>query len=558
MEDDPSGLPLLVEIHVDDDVLSGHPAAWPEAAALLDTLGRRAEGAGGMLCFRIREDFARGDRSGFLRGLQARGHEIGWHAHGSRLGQAVAALGVTGVHDAARVGAPGLVQVEMGLGARPLDSSGLQRVDQLAGRARGWIARVRARRVLETAWGLGLRVLTDRRVIREFGWQGKHPWLIDLGSGREIVSLDVTADPFAWGVLRQDAARVHHAHGTLDWDALERLVVQRQREPGPPGYFGLAVHEHNFCGSGSLKPMTTALDSLSRWLDTRGPKLRLAGALAVGAVRPGAPRHGPGGVGRGLATALGRAGRQLKTTLPEGLRPGRAHARERLIPVGGRTVRSLWFHAPGAKGIVVAVHGGEGGCTQRLRFLGLPDDALTRLGWTLVVFDRTEGVPRTPGNPIHVADTAAVLDAALVEARRRSPDLGPLPLHVLTWSGGLVPAVLTDLVGVSRLVDVEGPVDRYSLVPPGKPDHELTRAEIFDEDAWRGREALPGITRFTAAGGSYVRVQGRPDHVHGDVDLHALAAVLAAGSGRPGSARLVRTDGSVRDHGATALRSVVD
>ncbi len=522
-------LPLYVEVHVDDEVLSREPGVWSEAAALLDALGKRAEDAGGALCFRIREDFARGDRSGFLVGLQARGHEIGWHAHGARLDHAVRALRATGVAAPALVGAPGLVQVEL---RRGLPGG------RLSHRVNSWLQRASARRLLETAWGLGLRVLTDRRQIREFGWQGKLPWGIDLGGGREILSLDVTADPFAWGVLRRTPDRVHHARGTLDWDALEDLVVRRERESEPRGYFGLALHEHNFCARGSLRALPTALDAFSRWVDRRGPALRPAASLTEGAIRPMAkpdrptlrlPRRRPGPTRSGLSTA-----------------------QERLIPVAGRSVKSLWLPAANPRGIVVAVHGGAGGCTQRLGFLGLPDDALAREGWTLVVFDRTEGVARTPGNPVHVADTAAVLDAALAEARARR-----LPLHVLTWSGGLVPAVHSGLVGVARLVDVEGPVDRYSLVPPGKPDHELTRAEVFDEAAWQGRESLAGISRFTASGGDYVRVQGRPDHVHGEVDLHALAAIQAANGGRAGSASLIAVAGPVGRHGGRCLAAVV-
>lgn len=516
---------MFLEIHVDDDVLHANRAAWPDAAALLDALARRAEAEGAALCFRIREDFANGDRRGFLRGLRARGHEIGWHAHGTRLGGAVAALAATGVDDAARVGAPGLVQVEL-----VADRTRL-------GRA---VRRWRARRLLESAWALGLRVLTDRRAIREFGWQGRVPWVIRLGEGRQLVSLDVTADPFAWGVLRRGPDRVHHARGTLDWAALDALVDRRAAEPAVGGdYFGVAAHEHNFCALGSLRPLPHALDAFSRWLSARGPQLVRPTTLAERPVDPGTAAPQP------LSSRAGQAWVKRATRRPP---RGTAHP----VDVDGRVVRTLWFPAPRARGIVVAVHGGAGGIEQRLEFLGQRDQALADRGWTLVVFDRTEGVARTPGNPVHVADTAAVLDAALAEARARR-----IPLRVLTWSGGLVPAVLSGLVGVDRLVDVEGPVDRYSLVPPGLPGHELTRAEVFDDSAWRGREALPGLRTYTAGGGTYVRVQGRPDHVHGDVRLHADAAVATAEAGRRGSARLVELPGSARTNGGLVLDALV-
>lgn len=519
-------LPLFLEIHVDDDVLHTNSAAWPDAAALLDTLARRAEAEGAALCFRIREDFAKGDRSGFLRGLRARGHEIGWHAHGTRLAQAVAALAAAGVDDAARVGAPGLVQVELGADRTRV------------GRA---VRRWRARRLLESAWALGLRVLTDRRAIREFGWQGRVPWVVHLGDGRRLVSLDVTADPFAWGVLRRGPDRVYHARGTLDWDALDALVGRRAAEPPVGGdYFGAAAHEHNFCALGSLRPLPPALDALSRWLSTRGPQLARSAPLAERPVDPGAPQP------RALVSVPARAWVKRATQRPP-------RGTEHPVEVDGRVVRTTWFPAPRARGIVVAVHGGVGGIEQRLGFIGQRDRALADRGWTLVVFDRTEGVARTPGNPVHVADTAAVLDAALAEARAHR-----VPLRVLTWSGGLVPAVLSGLVGVDRLVDVEGPVDRYSLVPPALPGHELTRAEVFDDDAWRGREALPGLRAYTAAGGTYVRAQGRPDHVHGDARLHADAAVASAEAGRAGSARLLRLPGPVQAHGGLVLDALTD
>jgi hypothetical protein len=527
---------------------------------LLDGLARRAEDGGGVLCFRIREHFARGDASGenrtscggFLRALQQRGHEIGWHAHGTGLTRAVAALRATGVREPALVGAPGLVQTELHGGIRSV---------------------VRAKWVLEQAYLLGLRVLTDRWAHRAFGWQGRVPWTLELGAGRQVVSLDVSADPFAWGVLRRvpqarggdgsHRAAVQHAHGTLDWRALDALIDLRDAEdPLPGSYFSATVHEHNFCAPNSLIPLPDAMDAFSRWLERRGQRLRRATELVA---QPCAPNVGGRHAAPPPLLSRLRAVARVRAFTPS-LSKRSVAAETRNIEVEGRTLRSLWVHgAPrgarrGAqrgtvkvplKGIVVAVHGGAGGCTQRLGFLGLAEDALADIGWTLVVFDRTPGVPRTPGNPIHVADTAAVIDAA----RRAAQGL---PLHVLTWSAGLVPAVQSGLNGVARLIDVEGPVDRYSLVPPGHRSHELTRAEIFEDAPWRGRESLDGITAFTRSGGDYVRVQGSPDHVHGDVDHHAIVAMCAARSGREGSATLLPLPGPVQSFGDRVLQAIID
>jgi len=535
---------------VDDEVLQRDPARWDQAAALLDGLARRAEDGGGVLCFRIREHFARGDASGenrtscggFLRALQQRGHEIGWHAHGTGLARAVAALRATGVRDPAHVGAPGLVQTEL----------------------RGGISSaLRAKWVLEHAYLLGLRMLTDRWAHRAFGWQGRVPWTLDLGAGRQVVSLDVTADPFAWGVLRRvpqadggdgsSRAAVQHAHGTLDWRALDALIDRRDAEyPLPGSYFSATVHEHNFCAPNRLSALPDAMDAFSRWLERRGQRLQRATDLVA---QPSTPS---GGGHRAAPPPMLSRLRAVSRLQNFGKPKSSAEARD--IPVDGptpRTLRSLWFNAAqsgaqrGArKGIVVAVHGGAGGCEQRLGFLGLAEDALAAHGWTLVVFDRSPGVPRTPGNPIHVADTAAVIEAA----RRAAQGL---PLHVLTWSAGLVPAVHSGLHGVSRLIDVEGPVDRYSLVPPRDRGHELTRAEIFEDAPWQGRESLTGITAFTRAGGAYVRVQGNPDHVHGSIDHHATVAMWAARSGREGSATLLPLPGPVQSFGDRVLQAII-
>lgn len=501
-----------------------------------------------MLCFRIREHFARGDASlenrtncgGFLRALQQRGHEIGWHAHGTGLARTVAALRATGVREPALVGAPGLVQTELHGGIR---------------------SAVRAKWVLEQAYLLGMRVLTDRWAHRAFGWQGRVPWTLELGAGRQILSLDVSADPFAWGVLRHaggaeaQAAPPKHAHGDLDWHALDALINRRDAEDLLLGsYFSATVHEHNFCAPNSLVALPDAMDAFSRWLERRGQRLRRATELGAPDGRQRGVAPNIGGSRAAPSPMLSRV-RALVTALPK-----RSVAAEtRNIPVNGpplRTLRSLWFNGAQSsptsalKGIVVAVHGGAGGCKQRLSFLGLAEDALTKNGWALVVFDRTPDVPRTPGNPIHVADTAAMIEAARLAAQG-------LPVHVLTWSAGLVPTVLSGLHGVARLIDVEGPVDRYSLVPPGQRRHELTGAEIFEDAPWQGREAVDGIAAFTRAGGDYVRVQGSPDHVHGDVDHHAIVAIRAANAGRAGSATLLGLPGPVQAFGDRVLRAII-
>jgi hypothetical protein len=110
---------------------------------------------------------------------------------------------------------------------------------------------------------------------------------------------------------------------------------------------------------------------------------------------------------------------------------------------------------------------------------------------------------------MHVADTRAVLARAREEG---------VPVGVLSWSGGLVNALLAADETLAFLVDCEGPVDRFSLVPPEGGDPGLAATSVFDDAAWRDREAVELLWRLR---GSYLRVQGRPDHVHGTHDLHA-------------------------------------
>jgi hypothetical protein len=93
-----------------------------------------------------------------------------------------------------------------------------------------------------------------------------------------------------------------------------------------------------------------------------------------------------------------------------------------------------------------------------------------------------------------------------------------VPVGVLSWSGGLVNALLAADETLAFLVDCEGPVDRFSLVPPEGGDPGLAATSVFDDAAWRDREAVELLWRLR---GSYLRVQGRPDHVHGTHDLHA-------------------------------------
>jgi hypothetical protein len=167
-----------------------------------------------------------------------------------------------------------------------------------------------------------------------------------------------------------------------------------------------------------------------------------------------------------------------------------------------------------------------------LHFLGLEPESFPNAAFWF--FERTPGVDRAPGNPIHLADTRGVLETALSER---------VPTWVLSWSGGCVPAarVIGDLrrcnphlaTYIAGFIDIEGPVDRYSLLPPGRPGHEWANVSPHDDPHWRGRELVELLPRLSAGNilpTPYIRVQGSPDHVHGRCDWHAERALDAAQS----------------------------
>ncbi|MDP2317065.1 MAG: hypothetical protein Q8P41_29500 [Pseudomonadota bacterium] len=476
-------LPVWIEVHVDDVALDAAPfwragARWAESAAALDTLARRAEAAGGRLSFRVREGFAGRDKSGFLRGLVARGHEVGWHAHGKRLRPARDAVLAAG--GTAAVAAPGLVQVG-----------------------------VRGRRaLLEEARALGARVVTDRVEAPVFAYQGWLAWEPLPG----LVGLDVSVSPFDWGILVRKGRKV--VPGRLDAEALWARIVARSRLVPPPGavaFFGATLHEHDLLGPDGPR----ALDSLAGLFERLGPRLQTSGSVAR-AFRPPDARPPPSTRYDRLLGAAHRLGLRYEQRLgpaPE----------TRTVTVAGRSVTARRIGPAAPLAVLVLVHGGGSGVHQGLTPFGFAEAALAEAGLAAWSFARSEG-ERPPGDPGTVAETRAVLQAALAEGR---------PVVLLTWSAGIVPAlraaVELDDPRIALLVDAEGPADRFSLVPPGDPDHALAQLDPWDDAAWEDREAISLVGRF---GGRYLRLQAEEDHVHGRMAWHARRMVAAAREGR--------------------------
>lgn len=216
---------------------------------------------------------------------------------------------------------------------------------------------------------------------------------------------------------------------------------------------------------------------------------------------------------------------------------------------------------PAPRGIVLMSHAGsEGGRALGLRPLGLAPSRLHDEGWALWTYDRrgsgpsaathaASSTPLTPGALAHARDWEAVLQ----RARRQN-----LPIVALSWSAGLLPVLRAATRGhlPDALVDTEGPVDRWSLVPPpasGIPTRELAERSPWSEADWEGCEAtrmLPSLAR------PYLRLQARPDHVHGDCTLHAERITAVAQRHGLLLSPLQVWSGPVHAHGAGVISAL--
>jgi hypothetical protein len=467
--------PIYLEIHVDEWLLRQEPARWDQAAALLHELCHRAEQAGARLSLRVREAFVEGDSTAFLMGLIRRGHEVGWHSHDTDASGLVATFQQRGLPT--EVATPGLVQA-----------------------GRGW------RRVLEQAQRLGVKRITDSQEERRFTYQGWLAWQPIDG----LWSLDVSVSPFAWGVLERGLFGVRHRHGGLDWARLGRLAESWGRWPVPhgySGYFGATFHEHNLCPPESYRPLAAELEGFQRFLDHFGPHIQTSGSVPL-PEPPAPPTEGPVGRIPLLLQRLRRGARRLREPALQQLSVG-----QRQVPY------RVWGEP--RRGNLVVVHGGRSGLEQRLGFLGLSPDDLADEGIAVWCFARTAQSFLTPGNPLHRAELRSLVDLALQKS---------IHTGILSWSGGLIPALGVAAERPLRfLVDAEGPVDRFSLVPLQEPPEELRNRSVEEDALWVGLEAMSLLPQLRIP---YVRVQGSVDHAHEKMSIHAHRAAQAVPGGR--------------------------
>jgi hypothetical protein len=488
-------LPVWVEIHVDDEIVARDPSRWVDSGDLLDAIASLAEGSGARLCFRIREPFARASRdSGLLPSLATRGHEIGVHAHGRGLAAAVTALRGCGV--APVVAVPGLVQ------AGPGGRSALLR--QVA--------------------SLGLGVVTDHGAEPAWAYDGLAP---RTEHGVRVIA--PTVRPFDWHLMDRDGTR----HGVTERAVSRLRELEATAAAHGAAWFGLALHEHDLCPPHDLRPLDSAMAALGSYLDER-----VVPALSV-LDEPPADRRTAWIPMPDARVRAGKALHRVKRRLPAPWVPRRPSLRRPArrgravrIEVDGRSLSAEHHRADRASAAVLMSHAGaEGGRTLALRPLGLDPRALAAEGLSLWLYDRSgtghspagSGGGLAPGNPDHVRDWRAVLARAREEG---------LPVIALTWSGGIVPVLAAAARHGDRpdaLVDAEGPVDRWSLVPPlefeGAQAAPMRARDPWDEARWADVEAIHLIGALAAP---YARLQGDPDHVHGSMTLHAERLVAAA------------------------------
>jgi hypothetical protein len=492
-------IPVWIELHVDDELLSRDPARWPEARDLVATIAQLAEDRGARLCIRFRLAFARHAQSDpLLPRLEEAGHELGVHTHGKGLAQAAQAVRACGVEPAVAV--PGLVQ------AGP------------DGRAV----------LLRQAASLGFSMVTDHGIRQAWAYEGL-AHRIEEG----LVVMAPTVRPTDWGLISPQGQRMG-----LRMEGVERLrrLEQRAADQGA-AYFGLALHEHDLCPPGSLKPSRSSLEALSSWLDARVvPSMSCLGEVQARPLRSSRPlsdrrtwlvRRVRSAVGssRGGVEMMAHRARKSRR-----MRPPRGSLGEGMewVELGQRAIVARRGGSRSPRAICLISHAGlQGGIGQGLSPFGLGERDLAREGWELWTYDRA-GTGRSPaardpslspGNAAHMEDWRAML----AHVRGSS-----LPVVAMSWSAGVLPVLRAAAEGdrPDALVDAEGPADRWSLVPPRGPKAiEMGARDPWNDQAWTDLEPvrlLPKLSR------PYARLQAEQDHLHGQMSLHAERMWAAA------------------------------
>jgi hypothetical protein len=539
-----SRLLLFHELHVDEDMLERHGdrRCYEQTRDLVEAIVQVAEGRGQRMALRFRHRFAEGalrheGPHNALVDWERRGHEIGAHAHRRHIRRTVEGLRAAGVQRLEAI-VPGLIRLD-----RPA-----------------------ARRLVRACSELGLSQMSDQPQWGCFPYSGLIPWVPDdklrePGRG-EFVFVDVSVNPFSWGLLRRRGDQVEQTFGLLDRH-FERLLSLLDAQialprPHPITYFGYPFHEHQHTsGPDSLEPLEGSLKAWDRFLEralTRAVEPSLPRDVAAAWVRhervqllPGRPsgtrtlrrlvdrkdlRHDlPSYLGERL---LGR-GRKHR---PDKEHPRASDGRLRVLRRGPRVKRARMA-------VLVSHAGTRGGCQEQLSPWGLrPEQHPDLVFW---FFDRRGSLE--PGNPQHVRD--------LLETAARAQDEG-LRLGLLSYSAGLIPALgALEELEPAWLIDTEGPADRRSLVPRSDQADEEGHLSWLDDPALDRFEPWRLLPRLRAP---YHRLQARRDHQHGPCALHAKVlldvAVAPSLNGQPWTGELPELP--ARPDLSALLRSLVE
>jgi hypothetical protein len=507
------GLSVWVEIHVDDEILSRDPSRFDEARALVMAIAQVAEAQGARLSFRFRTPFARcAAGTDTLSNLVSRGHEVGAHAHGKGLAEAIVAIKAAGLSPT--VATPGLVQ------AGP------------AGRAS----------LLRQAASHGIELVTDHGPERAWAYDGLMP---RVESG--VVVAGPTVRPFDWGLMDTDGTR-----HSLDAAVIDQLAHrERQAQQQGAAYFGVALHEHDLAKPDSLSPDPEPLGLLGQYLSER---VQVSSAID----RPAAPQRGI--PSRPISDRRVRFARAIHMATARGKRVlEKRGGRLREVPldsafeldVDDRRITVIRHGPPVPRAVVMVSHSGRtGGCSAELGPFGLGLRDVVGREIAVYLFDRAgtgqspaEG-PLTPGNRAHMRDWQAVLALAREEG---------VQVIALSFSAGGIPVLASALRGdrPDAWIDAEGPADRWSLLPP--QGNELSSIDPWRDSAWALKEPVRMVPRL---GCPYVRLQGTIDHIHGPLTEHARRMVGAAQAAGLQVPPLQLLDGHLHAHPAAVLAAI--
>jgi hypothetical protein len=575
---------LFHEIHCDDLLLEkqGDRETWEGTRRLMESLISTAEANGVKLALRFRHPFVEGclkwgGADNPLIDWETRGHEIGTHAHTRKIRRTAVALRQAGVAQNHCV-VPGLIKKN--------------RADVV--------------RTIAATRGLGFRYCTDQPQIGSFPYSGFVPWRpsTDLRTtgDDELLMIDVSVNPFDWGLLVTDGDTVSHRFGlrATEFSKLTGLLL-RQLElpnPHPVTYFGYPFHEHNHqMSDGDQTPNEASIaawgeflagtnklgvvqalpreihleyvESEAAHIDLSTVSLpdRLIGELDRMDLRHDIPswlRERPS------AVRLNRTKQRATSTISRLKRAVTAPARRsylmrgenRSIVIGSRKVSIRRFGPKEAKcAVCVSVSGLVGGTKVGLEPFGLHISELTERGLSVWLWDRsgTNGtaMPMEPGQRRHAKEAAALFSLARADSDA---------VCWLTFSAGNI-APLMSLQSQSSpqpkfFIDVEGPADRLSIrrrvVDNGASSQTAEReygASPTHEHPWEPYRLICALK------GTYYRFQGAVDHMHMNCSLHSEVMMQAANSdalfnNRGGDEPRRDLQGLIRDHGKEILAAI--